>query len=52
MFTKGLQESIRSISGGLDLKRPDERVEELGSGAAKDPTLVVGSLNLLQVRHI
>jgi dynein heavy chain len=48
MFTKGLQESIRSISGGLDLKRPDERVEELGSGAAKDPTLVVGSLNLLQ----
>ena len=24
MFTRGLQESIRSISGGLDLKKPDE----------------------------
>lgn len=47
-FTKGLQESIRSISGGLDLKKPDERVEELGSAAASDPQLVVSSLNLLQ----
>lgn len=47
-FTRGLQESIRSISGGLDLKKPDERVEELGSAAASDPTLVVDSLNLLQ----
>lgn len=48
IFSRGLQESIRSISGGLDLKKPDERVEELGSAAASDPTLVVGSLNLLQ----
>ena len=48
IFTRGLQESIRSISGGLDLKKPDERVEELGSAAASDPTLVVNSLNLLQ----
>lgn len=48
MFTKGLQESIRSISGGIDLKKPDERVEELGSGAANNPTLVMNSLNLLQ----
>lgn len=47
-FTRGLQESIRSISGGLDLKKPNERVEELGSAAASDPTLVVDSLNLLQ----
>jgi dynein heavy chain, axonemal len=48
IFTRGLQESIRSISGGLDLKKPDERVEELGSAAASDPKLVVNSLNLLQ----
>jgi dynein heavy chain len=47
-FTKGLQESIRSISGGLELKKPDERVETLGSTAAADPSLVVHSLNLLQ----
>lgn len=47
-FTKGLQESIRSISGGLELKKPDERVEALGSAAAADPSLVVHSLNLLQ----
>lgn len=47
-FTKGLQESIRSISGGLELKKPDPKVEELGSAAASDPALVVNSLNLLQ----
>lgn len=47
-FTKGLQESIRSISGGLELKKPDDRVEALGSSAAADPSLVVHSLNLLQ----
>jgi hypothetical protein len=47
-FTKGLQESIRSISGGLELKKPDERVEALGSSAAADPGLVVQCLNLLQ----
>jgi hypothetical protein len=47
-FTKGLQESIRSISGGLELRKPDERVEALGSAAAADPALVAHSLNLLQ----
>lgn len=26
VFTKGLQDSIRSISGGLELRRPDERI--------------------------
>jgi hypothetical protein len=26
LFTKGLQDSIRSISGGLELRRPDERI--------------------------
>eukprot|EP01031_Cornospumella_fuschlensis_P032539 gene32539-39341_t len=48
VFTKGLQDSIRSISGGLELRRPDERIESLGSAAASDPTLVSQSLNLLQ----
>lgn len=48
IFTKGLQESIRSISGGLELKKPDERVESMGNVAASDPALVVSSLNLLQ----
>lgn len=48
IFTKGLQESIRSISGGLELKKPDERIENLGAGAASDPTLVVHAMNLLQ----
>jgi hypothetical protein len=48
IFTKGLQESIRSISGGLELKKPDEKIETLGSIAAGDPALVISSLNLLQ----
>eukprot|EP00975_Prorocentrum_lima_P014960 3173702-Prorocentrum_lima.AAC.1 len=48
VFTKGLQESIRSISGGLELRRPDEKIESLGSAAAGDPALVNQSLNLLQ----
>lgn len=26
VFSKGLQDSIRSISGGLELRRPDERI--------------------------
>lgn len=47
-FTKGLQESIRSISGGLELRKPDEKVESMGGLAANDPVLVVNSLNLLQ----
>jgi hypothetical protein len=47
-FTKGLQESIRSISGGLELKKPDERLELLGIAAASDPVLVTHALNLLQ----
>lgn len=47
-FTKGLQESIRSISGGLELRKPDDRLETLGPNAAADPSLVTQSLNLLQ----
>ncbi len=47
-FSRNLQESIRSITGGLELRKPDERVETLGLQAASDPTLVMNSLNLLQ----
>lgn len=48
-FTRGLQESIRSITGGLELKKPDERLEAMGGMAASDPALVTDSLNLLQL---
>lgn len=48
LFTRGLQESIRSITGGLELRKPDERVETQGGMAAGEPALVVSSLNLLQ----
>jgi dynein heavy chain len=47
-FTKGLQESIRSISGGLELRKPEEKLENLGASAANDPVLVTQALNLLQ----
>ena len=48
-FTRGLQESIRSITGGLELKKPDDRLEAMGGMAASDPALVTDSLNLLQL---
>lgn len=47
-FCKGLQESIRSLSGGLELRKPDDRVESLGNTAANDPGLVTNCINLLQ----
>jgi dynein heavy chain len=47
-FTKGLQESIRNINGSLELRKPDERVENQNIIAASDPSLVINSLNLLQ----
>jgi hypothetical protein len=47
-FCKGLQESIRSLSGGLELRRPDERIESLGNNASSDPILVTSCINLLQ----
>ena len=46
-FSKSLDESIRNLTGGIELKRPDERVETLGHSAANDPDLVIRSLNLL-----
>jgi dynein heavy chain, axonemal len=48
-FCKGLQESIRSLSGGLELRRPDDRIESLGNNqASTDPVLVTSCINLLQ----
>ena len=46
-FSKGLETSIRNLSGGIELTKPDERVETMGHLAANDPELVVRSLNLL-----
>ena len=47
LFSKGLEDSIRNLTGGIELKKPDERVETLGHAAANDPELVIRSLNLL-----
>lgn len=47
-FCKGLQESIRSLSGGLELRKPDDRIEILGASAVGDIGLVTGCVNLLQ----
>lgn len=47
-FSKGLQESVRSLSGGLELRKPDEKLETLGAAAAADPVLVTNAINLLQ----
>ena len=47
LFSKGLEDSIRNLTGGIELKKPDERVEALGHAAANDPDLVIKSLNLL-----
>lgn len=47
-FSKGLQESIRSLTGGLELRKPDEKVVTLGNAAAGDIVLVTNSINLLQ----
>ena len=48
VFSRGLQGSIRSLSGGLELKKPDERVESQGAAAMGDAPLVIKSMNLLQ----
>ncbi len=46
-FLRGLQESIRSLSGGLDLKKPDERIVNLGAMAIDDPFIINQCMNLL-----
>ena len=48
VFSRTLQTSIRNLSGGLELSKPDERVEALGASAANDVALVVKTMNLLQ----
>jgi dynein heavy chain len=47
IFDRNLQSSIRSLSGGLELKKPDPRLDQLGSAAMDDPALVISSMNLL-----
>ena len=47
-FCKGLQESIRSLSGGLELRKPDNRIEQLSSPTAADVALITNCINLLQ----
>lgn len=47
-FSRGLQESIRNLTGGLELQSPDERVESLGHAASNDAILVTKTANLLQ----
>jgi len=46
-FSKGLQDSIRSLSGGLELTKPDSKIEALGLQASSDPLLVAATMNLL-----
>ena len=41
-------ESIRSLSGGLELSKPDERIELLGAAAISDVALITTTINLLQ----
>lgn len=47
VFSRGLQDSIRSLSGGLELAKPDARVEALGNTAVGDVILINKCLNLL-----
>ena len=47
IFSRNLQSSIRSLSGGLELKKPDERIEREGANAMSDSALVIKSMNLL-----
>ena len=47
IFNRNLQSSIRSLSGGLELRKPDSKIEQLGSMAAEDTALVIASMNLL-----
>jgi len=47
-FIKGLQESIRSLSGGLELKRTDPKMETMTANSVNDPQLVAQCMNLMQ----
>ena len=48
LFSRSLMESIRSLSGGLELSKPDERIELLGAAAISDVALITTTINLLQ----
>jgi hypothetical protein len=47
-FIKGLQESIRSLSGGLELQRTDPKRETMTANSVEDPQLVSQCMNLMQ----
>lgn len=47
-FIKNIQESIKNISCGLELRKPDEKVENLNKNEITDLSLVVHCVNLLQ----
>lgn len=47
-FIKNIQESIKNISCGLELRKPDEKVENLNKNEVTDLSLVVHCVNLLQ----
>ena len=47
-FSHSLQESIRSLSGGLELRKPDDRLETMGNAVANDAGIVTHSMNILQ----
>lgn len=47
-FIRGLQDNIRNLSAGLELPKPDSRLETIGINAAStNPVLVTTSMNLL-----
>jgi dynein heavy chain len=47
-FANGLQDNIRSLSRGLELRKPDERVEQHGNALVGNAAVVTHSMNILQ----
>jgi hypothetical protein len=47
-FTKNLQDNIRSLTGGLELQKPDEKVETMTGATHYDPVVITQCVNLLQ----
>lgn len=47
-FSKSLEENIRSMHNGFELKMPDERIEQQGAAAINNPALVTKAINILQ----
>ena len=47
-FLRGLQDNIRNLSSGIDLAKPDLRIETMGvPAAASNPVIVTQAMNLL-----